>query len=617
MIRRRFLQLIILPMTYRRKTRQLFLLPALLLSIGLITFHRIFPVSRTVAKLSLDEPPWTTTRISMGQKYGLGGQITLHTKDPASLPSHYFHPDGLLLLNPDGRHPVYDLIKSAETVWKAKLGRASTTYEQLVAEYGRRYGRVPPPGFDKWWEYVQEHDVQLPDEYDQIYHDLQPFWGIKPTDLRKIQAEWEHHQDTYTLGKEEGGSILIVADKLPEDPAKRENLLAGGNQMVKLLMDVGHLLPPFRAVFSPHDSASIFINYQTRSMSSKAATSGKALDIEELPVPRTRGWVTTCPPGSPALTKQLYTPKDSKSFIYDHRTAMDPCKHPSLLREHGQFVAHNAGPYGLRTPVPLFSYSSSAIHSDIHITPTLSWVEDVLPREVDPEFKFKVDNRLLWRGANTGIRHDSTKEWKLSQRNRLVTWANERNGTTIVLPAYVSPSEKVGLGNEANKTDINPVLFDAAFAGHPLFCGENECQELLEMYDWRPFQSISEAGKYKYVLDVDGNGWSSRFKRLMTSNSLIFKATVYPEWFTDRIQPWVHYIPVKYDYSDLHDSLTFFRGDLSGRGAHEEMAGKIAKAGREWSKTFWRKEDMVAYMFRLLLEYARVMRDDRDVISDS
>lgn len=61
----------------------------------------------------------------------------------------------------------------------------------------------------------------------------------------------------------------------------------------------------------------------------------------------------------------------------------------------------------------------------------------------------------------------------------------------------------------------------------------------------------------------------------------------------------MHFIPVKYDYSDVYDSLTFFRGDLSGRGSHLDMAGKIAKAGRQWSKAFWRKEDMVAYMFRL------------------
>jgi len=42
----------------------------------------------------------------------------------------------------------------------------------------------------------------------------------------------------------------------------------------------------------------------------------------------------------------------------------------------------------------------------------------------------------------------------------------------------------------------------------------------------------------------------------------------------------------------------FFHGDLAGRGAHEELAAKIAKEGREWSLAFWREEDMVAYLFR-------------------
>jgi hypothetical protein len=60
----------------------------------------------------------------------------------------------------------------------------------------------------------------------------------------------------------------------------------------------------------------------------------------------------------------------------------------------------------------------------------------------------------------------------------------------------------------------------------------------------------------------------------------------------------VHYVPVQMDLSDLYDSLLFFRGDLNGEGAHEDMARNIAKAGREWSKTFWREEDMTAYMFR-------------------
>jgi hypothetical protein len=60
----------------------------------------------------------------------------------------------------------------------------------------------------------------------------------------------------------------------------------------------------------------------------------------------------------------------------------------------------------------------------------------------------------------------------------------------------------------------------------------------------------------------------------------------------------VHYVPVKVDLSDVHDSLAFFRGDMEGEGAHDDLAHTIAMAGRNWSKTFWRKEDLTAYMFR-------------------
>ena len=56
----------------------------------------------------------------------------------------------------------------------------------------------------------------------------------------------------------------------------------------------------------------------------------------------------------------------------------------------------------------------------------------------------------------------------------------------------------------------------------------------------------------------------------------------------------------------------FFSGDPAGEGAHDDMAREIADAGRAWAHTFWRQEDVVAYMFRLWLEYARVVSDNRD-----
>jgi hypothetical protein len=65
-------------------------------------------------------------------------------------PPHTFRPDGLLQVNPNGRHPILDLIDHAEEGWNGKLARASRTLPDAVREYHRRYARAPPPGFDKW-----------------------------------------------------------------------------------------------------------------------------------------------------------------------------------------------------------------------------------------------------------------------------------------------------------------------------------------------------------------------------------------------------------------------------------------------------------------------------------
>jgi len=73
-------------------------------------------------------------------------------------------------------------------------------------------------------------------------------------------------------------------------------------------------------------------------------------------------------------------------------------------------------------------------------------------------------------------------------------------------------------------------------------------------------------------------------------------------------------VPIQYDLSDLYDILTFFRGDPSrgGLGSHDELAKAIGERGGRWSREFWRWEDMVAYVWRMMLEYARVVGEGRE-----
>ncbi|OJA20180.1 hypothetical protein AZE42_09463 [Rhizopogon vesiculosus] len=54
-----------------------------------------------------------------------------------------------------------------------------------------------------------------------------------------------------------------------------------------------------------------------------------------------------------------------------------------------------------------------------------------------------------------------------------------------------------------------------------------------------------------------------------------------PHRSIDRLAPWVYYVPIQNNYSDLYDAIVFFCGDLAGRGTHEELAAKITREARE------------------------------------
>ncbi|CAK5262218.1 unnamed protein product [Mycena citricolor] len=541
----------------------------------------------------------------------------------APLGRHTYLDNGLLQVNPEGGHPIFELIASAEESWRAKRDRASTNFPQAVAEYKRRYKRSPPKGFDDWWIYVQENNVQLPDEYDTIYHDLEPFWGVSPGDLGVIREELEGKFDSFTLGKtEQTDRVRVLNTSLT--PSRYHELLKSSEGILDLLNDVAASLPPFRAVFSPHDGPNRMSDYRVLQTALKAASESRYVSRNGFPSIYHSGWKAACSPDAPAaredidLDGELPEKSAGKSFVWDHRLTMDPCLHPRHFYQHGQFLSHGKGPTPQKEVIPEFSHCTSTLHHNIRIPTLYGWVDDIYPRSDDPEWADKPDERLLWRGRNTGMGYSAETRWANSHRIHLVRAANDLRGTLALLPPTVgsdAAAAPVGHSVRARKAHVNPALMDVAFTQAPIMCDEKTCRVLEELFPWREWQSLRQAGKYKYVMDADGNGWSGRFKRLLTSNAVVFKSTIYPEWYIDRIQPWLHYVPVQLDLSDLHDALTFFRGDAGGVGSHEELAHRIAVAGRIWSKTFWRREDLVAYFYRLILEYARVMSLDRDAMS--
>lgn len=71
-------------------------------------------------------------------------------QQPFTIEKHKIRSDGLLQVNMEGAHPIFELTSRAEKEWEAKLRGASKTFQAAVQEYERRYKRAPPKGFDLW-----------------------------------------------------------------------------------------------------------------------------------------------------------------------------------------------------------------------------------------------------------------------------------------------------------------------------------------------------------------------------------------------------------------------------------------------------------------------------------
>lgn len=180
-----------------------------------------------------------------------------------------------------------------------------------------------------------------------------------------------------------------------------------------------------------------------------------------------------------------------------------------------------------------------SVHADMTVTPLEQYGKgngrDVL-------WSDKPYNKILWRGSTTGPSHDRVTNWRKSQRIRLALLANSvsQNPNARV---YTTASDNVTLA--AYTPDLSPLnkrLFDVLLAGGPKQCSVSDgtCEIMKRILPFAESSMSEEQGNlYKYVLDVNGNGWSGRFQRLLGSNAAVLKSTAFTEWWGDRIQPWV------------------------------------------------------------------------------
>jgi len=105
---------------------------------------------------------------------------------------------------------------------------------------------------------------------------------------------------------------------------------------------------------------------------------------------------------------------------------------------------------------------------------------------------------------------------------------------------------------------------------------------------------IEQVGACGYLLDVQGKGYSSRLKLLLHSGRCVFYARrPWQEYYTAALTPWVHYVPVSEDLSDLIDRLDW-------ADANPKKVLAIGKAARDFAKTYLTKAAAMAALAKAI-----------------
>jgi len=231
--------------------------------------------------------------------------------------------------------------------------------------------------------------------------------------------------------------------------------------------------------------------------------------------------------------------------------------------------------------VPIFSRGSMPyFFKDIRIPEATSGIKHWGARRKDIEKWNKKypwsekANKIYWRGSTTGG-HITAKTYEKLHRYRWVQYATRKNST---------------LATKAN------VGFSFI-----IFCEPDGCEAIRNTTDKPHFEDIEEYWKHKVGMDLEGFCWSTRLKMLLYSNNIVFKPPkVYQEWFQDLVIPWKHYVPIKFDFTDVEEKLDkVIAGD-------QQML-KIAQTATEFAKHELRVEDSYCYTYKLLLEYTHLL----------
>ena len=139
-------------------------------------------------------------------------------------------------------------------------------------------------------------------------------------------------------------------------------------------------------------------------------------------------------------------------------------------------------------------------------------------------------------------------------------------------------------------------IFIDRFSSHP------KMELVYHRHHWGHFSrlpsrytTLPDHCDYKYMLDLQGNGYSARVKFLLhTKRPLFYQQRKFHEYWFWSLEPFVHYIPVKEDLSDFQEMFDWAE-------KNPKKCSEIANNAYDFATSNLKRSDAVQRMKNILL----------------
>lgn len=533
-----------------------------------------------------------------------------------------------------------------------KQASVSDSLQVAVSEYTSRYHRLPPPNFDKWFAFAQERNCLVIDSYDQIYDDLLPFWGMDPSFIRENSIARNSAFTTIMINRGHDNAVHVEA-------------ISGdfNDPITDMIRTFAQWLPPMQIIFNPGPEPQVTISYSTLSklqrLAQKSAKSSPETVVNSFtpssswgdPVPPSdqlpftpsplhlSRWdaylLQSCPFSCPArrhpytartLCTRCSAPHSVGQFLHNVSLALNPCLQPDLHTLSSFLASPATSPltgYPFSQLIPIFSGRKIQGYNDILFPTPESYVSRHATELPNQKTFSELEDKLFWRGdaPSSGL---PTHSWQGIAEQRLVSLAHQ--GPPGEKIPFLLPLDKDGNKFIYEYVRLEPISaqlqVDAGFSAIPSAnfpdSEESSAQNVQFAVSANLDDPDLERFDKRYLLSMDSNP-PGQFVQDLRSNSVAMRAGIFREWWEERLTPWLHYIPLDMRWQGLHSTLAYF-GGLAGtvKGVEVEMKSGfeegrwVADEGRKRVESVMREADAEVYLFRLLLEWGRVVDDRRE-----